>query len=153
MNAEHGIYPILYAFYGPDGQLSRSAMLPSWRAQRCTGFSADLAERVSSFLQRNYYHQISTQVVAQALGFEPSYFAKTFKRHAGRSLSSILRQIRLTKSIELLDNPYLSVQEIAGRTGFSDASYFIKVFRDSHGTTPTRFRALAAKPREIRVNT
>jgi dihydrodipicolinate synthase/N-acetylneuraminate lyase len=26
MNAEHGIYPILYAFYGPDGQLNRSAM-------------------------------------------------------------------------------------------------------------------------------
>lgn len=38
-----------------------------------------------------------------------------------------------------------SVTEVASRCGFSDSSYFTKVFRESSGMTPSAFRAAYGK--------
>ncbi len=126
-------------------EVGRSVPLPSWRGERSTGGTAALVERVTNFVEQHDYMPLSTQVIAQALGFELSYFAKTFKHFAGETLTAYLRRARLRHAQRLLRDPYLSIVEVAERTGFADASYFTRVFRSALGMTPTQFRQLSGE--------
>jgi AraC-like DNA-binding protein len=97
---------------------------------------------VAAFLDRHCHLPLSTQQVAWALGFEPSYFAKAFKRHAKESMAQYVKRVRLQRARKLFENPYLSISDVASQTGFSDASYFARVFRRAFDMTPSRYRAL-----------
>ena len=124
-------------------EVGRAVPLPAWRAQRSTGGSGVLVERVMQFLDQHYYLPLSSQVISQALGFDASYFAKVFKQYAREPLTTYLRRIKLNKAQHLLRDPYLSILEVAERTGFADPSYFTRVFRAAVGMTPSQFRALS----------
>ncbi|MEW6236696.1 MAG: helix-turn-helix domain-containing protein [Candidatus Omnitrophota bacterium] len=124
-------------------EIGRSLSLPSWRSQRCSGVTGLLAEQVIAFVYQNIHLPLSTQIVAQALGFDPTYFAKAFKQYARESLTTNIKRIRLSHAQKWLKDPYLSIQEVANRTGFADASYFTRVFRNAFGVTPTQYRELS----------
>jgi AraC-like DNA-binding protein len=59
---------------------------------------------------------------------------------AGTSYQNIIDGIRQRVAIEFLERTDLSVEEIAGRSGFSDASNFRKAFKKWTGQTPAYFR-------------
>ena len=42
----------------------------------------------------------------------------------------------------LLTFPHAEVQEIAGKSGFTDSSHFIAMFKKTTGMTPLEFRKL-----------
>jgi len=48
--------------------------------------------------------------------------------------------VRIDKSKELLLGTHETVSEIAQATGFTDQSYFTKIFVRAVGVTPTQFR-------------
>ena len=47
---------------------------------------------------------------------------------------------RIKVARQMLNNDYLSLDEIAERCGFSGGNYFIRVFRKYGGCTPGDFR-------------
>ena len=59
----------------------------------------------------------------------------------GQQYQRIVDEVRRSLAIEFLENTSLSVEEIAGRVGFSEASNFRKAFRKWTGRPPTHFRA------------
>jgi AraC-like DNA-binding protein/ligand-binding sensor protein len=121
--------------------------LPPPRANRSCGCSSALIDRVYAFLDTHSSLPLSGKVMASALGFEASYFVKMCKRHKKTSPSKRLRRLRVEQAKVLLRNPYLSIQEVADRTGFADASYFARVFREETKATPSLYRKrMAGKP-------
>ena len=50
-------------------------------------------------------------------------------KHAGKSISIYIREFRLKKAYELLQEEGASVTEVAYAVGFSDLSYFSKSFK------------------------
>ena len=58
----------------------------------------------------------------------------------GLPLQEFIFRWRLMQAIDLLDNPELSVAEVARRTGFSSENYLISVFRRRLGITPYAYR-------------
>jgi len=58
----------------------------------------------------------------------------------GLPLQEFILRWRLMQAIDLLDNPELSVAEVAKRTGFSSENYLISVFRRRLGITPYAYR-------------
>lgn len=59
----------------------------------------------------------------------------------GRPYQGIVDDVRRSLASEFLINTTLSIEDIAGRVGFSEASNFRKAFRKWTGCTPTHFRA------------
>ena len=73
--------------------------------------------------------------------------ARTLHRRlveAGTSYQDILDDVRRRLAQEFLRDTALSVEEVAERTGFSDASNFRKAFRKWTGEQPAEFRRRAA---------
>lgn len=67
-------------------------------------------------------------------------FSRNFKSANGISFTSWLINLRLNKSLELLESTNLSVTEISGQTGFSSEQIFRKHFNKRFDTTPKAWR-------------
>ena len=63
-----------------------------------------------------------------------------FKEYLNQTPNAYLTEYRISKSVELLANPDLSVTEIAMQCGFSGSSYFTETFRKAIGCTPSDYR-------------
>ena len=71
----------------------------------------------------------------------PQYLSRLFRRFLGCSAYEYLTTYRINKAKELLlVESSLEIQEIAIRTGFSDTSHFIAMFKKASGLTPGEFR-------------
>jgi signal transduction histidine kinase/DNA-binding response OmpR family regulator/ligand-binding sensor domain-containing protein len=78
--------------------------------------------------------------IASSLGLSRSAFFKKLKSLTGFAPVDLVKEIRLNKAVELIDNSDLSITEIAYRVGFKEPGYFGKCFRKKFNMTPTEYR-------------
>ncbi|MFC1737305.1 helix-turn-helix domain-containing protein [Candidatus Hydrogenedentota bacterium] len=117
-------------------------VLPPPEENRNCGCTELVIQRVRSYVDECYNLPLSSQITARALGFEPSYFGKAFKRYMGVSLARFLLRTRLNNAKDLLRSPHLSNSEIARCTGLGDSSNFARTFRRIFGISPSEYRKL-----------
>ena len=67
-------------------------------------------------------------------------FARQFKRYSGRTFSDFLNQLRLKSACQELKESNHSIIDIAYASGFSQISFFNRLFRRVMHCTPTQFR-------------
>ena len=96
-------------------------------------------DSVVGFLQQNYGSDVSLLDVARHAGMSTSYLCRLFKKELGTTVNAFLTRIRIDQSKKLLETD-MDIAEIAERCGFSDQSYFTKVFRQTEGMTPLKYR-------------
>jgi AraC-like DNA-binding protein len=99
-----------------------------------------LAEKARRYLESNIHRTISVEDVAAKFFLSPHYFAKKFKAETGMGIKEYHNQARLEKAKELLQDPLLSVSEVASKLGFSNVNYFTNKFRERYGMPPTGIR-------------
>lgn len=100
-----------------------------------------LAQQVRVLLAQRLSFDPSMTGVAAALGLSD----RTVRRRLaadGTSFQELLDQVRSALARRLLDSGALSVEEVAHRLGYAEASSFIQAHRRWHGSTPT------GRPRE-----
>jgi TolB-like protein/AraC-like DNA-binding protein len=66
----------------------------------------------------------------------------------GKTVSQFVREVRLEKALELLQNESYTVSEVAYRTGFSSPSYFISCFHEYFGYPPGKAAKLDSDNRK-----
>lgn len=92
------------------------------------------------FISANFARSISLGDVAAHVGYSPAYFSRIFKEEMGVTFKEYLNSVRIERSKSLLLGGPLSVAEICHLVGFSDQSYFCKIFRSVTGVSPDKFR-------------
>ena len=96
--------------------------------------------RVLSYINDNLDKKLSLATLAELSGYAPDYFGKLFRREIGCAVAGYICKCRLERAAYELEKTSYTVDEIAVRTGFFDASYFIKVFKKHFDMTPSGFR-------------
>ena len=92
-------------------------------------------------INANYMNRISLKKVANYIHVNESYLSKLFKQEMSISFTEYLNEIRINKSIELMENTRMNILDIALYVGFEDQSYFTKVFKKRTGRTPKKYRS------------
>ncbi|SEK94502.1 two-component system, response regulator YesN [Paenibacillus sp. cl141a] len=105
-------------------------------------------DRLLEYIQDHYADPITLTGVARQFHFNASYLSSYFASYNGEGFSEYLNKIRLEKAMELLLTTELTISEISASVGYSDQSYFTKVFKKQTGISPSQFRRQDA--REIR---
>ncbi|QQE75517.1 DNA-binding response regulator [Brevibacillus composti] len=101
----------------------------------------DIVEQAIRYLEENYARaDLRLEEVARHVDRSPAYFSSLLTQRHGVSFRQLLTTIRLREAERLLLSTRLSVQEVAERTGFVNANYFSKIFKEKSGTTPRSFR-------------
>ncbi|EMP6173110.1 regulatory protein PocR [Citrobacter amalonaticus] len=78
--------------------------------------------------------------VASHVYLSPYYFSKLFKKYQGIGFNAWVNQQRMASARELLCHSDWSIASIARNLGFSQTSYFCKVFRQTYHVTPQAYR-------------
>jgi len=97
--------------------------------------------KAKQFIECHYRrHDLNLDLIAEHVTVSPNYLSGTFKKILGTSIVTFLTEFRMNKAKELMDmSPLLSISEIAEAVGYSDASYFSKVFTRQEGLTPSHY--------------
>lgn len=91
-----------------------------------------------------YAHKNETytlQALAQLCHISPTYFSRMFAKETGENFSAFIPRLKIGWACQLLEATDQSVNQISCDLGFSDAGYFIKVFRRHLSITPAAYRA------------
>lgn len=92
-------------------------------------------EKVFTFIHKNYSKDISVDDMAKLVYLNKSYFSKLFKDSTGMTPHEYLKNYRITKGIEMINNN-VSVSEAAERTGYKSPNAFSAAVKSSTGMSP-----------------
>ncbi len=101
----------------------------------------DILVRLQAHVDANLTNaQLSVDDVASALFMSARTLQRHIKELTGDSAAAHVRKLRLEHARKLLESGGLaSVSEAARRTGFSNVSYFSKVYEDAFGISPRAY--------------
>lgn len=97
-------------------------------------------EAIRIYCRCNYARNITLDEMAAHTGMNKSAFCTFMRRHAGMSLSEFINNVRLGKAMEMLLHTDQRISSIAYDVGFSNVTYFNRLFRNRFGRTPKSVR-------------
>ncbi len=93
------------------------------------------------YIHTNYADpELSLRKISEVTFLSAPYICVIFKKETGKTLVQYITEFRVEKSIELLKNKLLKVNDIADRVGFNDGNYYAKAFKKVMGLSPTDYR-------------
>jgi YesN/AraC family two-component response regulator len=94
---------------------------------------------------KHYPRPIPESEAASLCGMSPSRFCREFKAAFDVTFVDYLSRHRLLEAKRLMANPRMSVADAAAAVGFTDPSYFSRVFRKQEGVSPSEYRLASAR--------
>ena len=110
----------------------------------------DLAK---NYIDANFYsNTINLDEIAEEIGISKFHLSREFHNQFGITINQYLTTVRIEQACRLLKqkNTY-SIKQISEITGFSNDSYFGKVFKKLKGQTPFEYRNLNNKYDIVRI--
>ncbi len=105
-------------------------------------------EKVYNYLASHYSSPIILEDLLVFYPYSKTKLCTDFKNTYRKSIFDILTEIRIGHAREMLMlNPHLPLKNIAEASGYSDVSYFCKVYKKLLGTTPKSSYLQEAEPR------
>lgn len=109
---------------------------------RAAAYSPNVQKAID-FIRANLRSVRSVDEIARKIFLHPNYISSIFRKEVGTSLVKYINNLRIEEARHLLsDQPELSVEEIAERTGFQTTRYFYKAFKDKMDMSPGEYRRL-----------
>ncbi|MDD3321718.1 MAG: two-component regulator propeller domain-containing protein [Paludibacter sp.] len=100
----------------------------------------EFLEKIHHVIEENLDNSdFNIDSIADTLGISRSAFFKKLKSITGLAPVDMIKEIRLTKSVELLKSTDLTISEIAFAVGFKDSGYYGKCFRKKYGQTASEY--------------
>ena len=84
--------------------------------------------------------RLNVSELAGELNVDRTTLRRAFKKQYGMPPIDFLKSVRIIKAKEILRETEFPLAKVADLTGFSNAKYFIRCFRNEVGLTPERWR-------------
>jgi AraC-like DNA-binding protein len=101
----------------------------------------DLVCSIQQYIVENFTdNDMSLDLVAKHVYVHPSYISRIFSQQFNTPFRTYINGLRVNLASELLDTTDKSIGDICHDVGFSDHSYFNRVFKSIRGLTPSEYR-------------
>jgi AraC family transcriptional activator of pobA len=114
-----------------------------WDEGRAPGAAGVIAANLA-FIERHCLRPLTLKEVAAAVGRSPAHVTTALARATGRSAVEWIIAGRMAAARRFLLHSDDSVETVAARVGYADATHFIRLFQRAHGTTPSAWRKARA---------
>lgn len=105
-----------------------------------TGRHERTIQQLADHILENLEKPLSVPTLARMAGLHVLTLEREFKRTFHQTLISYIQRQRLERAAMLLTADTAPVSEVAFLSGYSDPSYFGKVFKQRYGNTPSTYR-------------
>ena len=104
----------------------------------------DIIVRAKEYIEQNYWNsELSVTMLGKEMGLQGRYLSTLFKNKYQISMLDYISHVRIAAAKKLLLESNLTIQKIAGKTGFLSDHVFIRAFKKIEGITPGRYKELA----------
>ena len=101
----------------------------------------DAMAKAVRYLIANFREAVRLEALLLLTGMSRATFARQFKKHSGRTFSEFLNRLRLQAACRELDKSERSILDIALASGFTQVSFFNRIFRRLMRSSPSAYRA------------
>ncbi len=102
--------------------------------------SDNIVNRIKSIIFENYNQNITIQEIASKVYLTSTYICMIFKEETGETINEYLTKVRMEKAKEMLKDSRNKLYDICYSVGYTDPSYFSKLFKKYTGLTPSNYR-------------
>jgi Response regulator containing CheY-like receiver domain and AraC-type DNA-binding domain len=100
----------------------------------------DIILQIRQYLEENFQDDIKLSDLSKQFNINMYYLSQLFKDKTGQNYSDYLSRLRVNYAKALLIKTDMKVYEVCAAVGYSDSTYFAKLFERIVGCTPTEYR-------------
>jgi AraC-like DNA-binding protein/mannose-6-phosphate isomerase-like protein (cupin superfamily) len=89
---------------------------------------------------REHCATITLPKAADSFGLTPKYLGDYLRKSLGKSFTELVREARLDLAAGLLSDSDVSVETVVKESGYANANFFYRIFRERYGATPAEYR-------------
>lgn len=101
--------------------------------------------KIQQYIQEHYAENLELVQIAKQFNYNYNYLSTYFKRKMQEGFSEYLNRVRIEKACELLKSTPYSIAQVSEMVGYSDPSYFTRIFKNQTGRTPTQWKRRAGR--------
>lgn len=109
-------------------------------ANPITQTETPLIQIIKRYIAEHFSESITLSVLSEISYTSPSYLCSQFKAKTGQNIMDYVNSVRIGQAKELLKDISLKTYQIAEQTGYSDPTYFSRVFKNIVGISPSEYR-------------
>jgi YesN/AraC family two-component response regulator len=109
-------------------------------------------EESVKYIKEHFKERLSLDMVAAKAFMNPKYFSHVFKREMGVSFTEYVINLKVQYACRLLETTNYPAYRISLECGFSDPSYFNRVFCAQMNMTPQTYRKYACSSKQKTAN-
>ena len=99
-----------------------------------------LTNKIISHVNQHYSEPLTLSAICTEVNYSLSQISKIFKKQTGITFQEYLKSVRIAKACYLLKTTNKSVAEIMNMVGYSDSTYFYRIFQLQTQMTPQNYR-------------
>lgn len=112
------------------------------RNEQVRDHNLSLVKMMITYIQEHYQQKLTLQDICSAGKVGKTKGTALFEKYLNLTPMEYVCNYRIEKSIGLLEESDHTVTEIAYETGFSEGSYYSKMFRKRMGISPAQYRRM-----------
>lgn len=98
-----------------------------------------------AYIEAHYaQYDLSLNSLSVRFGITGNYLSSLFKKQKGVNFSAYLEEVRIGHAETMLRSHEGTIDEIAQKTGYTNADSFRRAFRRVRGVSPSQWRETAA---------
>lgn len=125
-------------------ELYRADAVKQHRSDRQENHIKHITE-ILDWIENNITEPVTLQKLSAMAALNEKYFCRIFKETTGKTPVDYINQFRINTACQLMLHENLSITEAAINCGFSDMSYFSKVFKKYKTVSPRQWLKTAKK--------
>lgn len=99
-----------------------------------------VVEQIRQYIDVHYKEEIRRDSLGEIVYLNTDYMSRIFKKEMGVSISSYILQKRVAEAKKLLAQSNLPINTVSIYVGYSNFSYFTKMFKENTGYSPLDYR-------------
>lgn len=104
------------------------------------GAEDDRIREIKNYVEEHYQEPLEFSDIAEKFGLSYSYLSTYFSQTAREGFSEFVNKIRIRHAKELLEEKEMSISKIGAAVGYTEHSYFCRVFKRMTAQTPSEYR-------------
>ncbi|MDD2458756.1 MAG: AraC family transcriptional regulator, partial [Eubacteriales bacterium] len=109
------------------------------RLAGCHERHSPVVSKALSYIQAHFNQPITLSEAAESAGVSHTYLSRAFKEEIGKGFNEYLTHYRIEHACQLISSGGMRLKDVATACGFSQYTYFFKVFKQTTGLTPNEY--------------
>jgi len=102
-------------------------------------------QNILNYIEQKYCSDLTLDAIAKYAHLNPQYFSRYFKKEMGITFTEHVTRLKIEKAKKLLSETNYPIYRIASELGFSDPSYFNKVFSKYEKLPPYKYKKTCSR--------